>query len=675
MADGYTNAARAFLGQGLGMGWGDEGEAWLRSKLGGQPYEQALQQIRQEYAQYARENPGTAMAAEFAGGMAPAIGMMFVPGAQPAAAAQMQRTTLGTLGRLAALGGATGAVSGAGSATEGERGTGAVVGGTLGTVIGGGAPVVLRGAKGAGQWLRERLAPTEAVISQRAGEKMTRAMRESDLMPQQIEQMMAKDRALGVPSTLANVDAAMADLAEAVAQRTGKGTRKVEKTIRQQQTGARERTYQQVQKGLQPGDYYSDEANLVSQLRKKANTVYDEAYAWGDVDDPRIVEALKNPQFQQFFQKARGIADTEAMAAKLRGEDPSKYALPEIYKPTGKFTDSGAEILELTKLPDVRTLDYIKRGIDATIESGFAGKGLSKTEASALRDLRKVFVNAIDEATGGDQSAYRNARKAYAGDMEVIDAMRAGMTDFGKLDHEQVIKLVSEMGNAEKEAFRTGVARSLYGQIMDTAQNRNAANNIINSPETAAKLQPLFDDPAHFRLFKAALEREAQLFQQANKILAGSQTAKRGALKEALEEEPGVGQAVVQGALGNFGGALSGLVNRFANSATITPQVADKLADMLMAKNPSEVGAVVKFLEDYAAGQVPKAVKSTAGERGAVMGTTTSIFNPPAVEGETGGGIEAAMPTVSNVPEGESDLEREWRKMQAPQENPPATLE
>ena len=675
MADGYTNAARAFLGQGLGMGWGDEAEAWLRSKMGEKPYEQALQQIRQEYAQYARENPGTAMAAEFAGGMAPAIGMMFVPGAQGAAAAQAQRSTMGALGRLAALGGVTGAVSGAGSATEGERGSGALVGGTLGTAIGGGAPVVLRSAKGAGQWLRDRLAPTEAVISQRAGEKMTRAMRASDLTPQQIEQMMAKDRSMGVPSTLANVDSAVAKLAEAVAQRTGKGTQKVEKTLTQQKAGARERTYQQVQKGLQPGDYYSDEANLVSQLRKKANTVYDEAYAWGDVDDPRIVEALKNPQFQQFFQKARGIADTEAMAAKLRGEDPSKYALPEIYKPTGKFTDSGAEILELTKLPDVRTLDYIKRGIDATIESGFAGKGLSKTEASALRDLRKVFVNAIDEATGGEQSAYRNARKAYAGDMEVIDAMRAGMTDFGKLDHEQVIKLVSEMGNAEKEAFRTGVARSLYGQIMDTAQNRNAASNIINNVETTAKLQPLFDDPAHFRLFKAALEREAQLFQQANKILAGSQTKQRQLMAEELEEAPGVGQAMVQGAFGNFSGALSGLATRFANSATITPQVADKLADMLMAKNPAEVASVVKFLEDYAAGQVPKAVKATAGERGTVMGTTTSIFNPPAVEGDTSGGIESAVQTMRQEPEGESELEREVRKMQESQEKPPASLE
>jgi len=671
MADGITNTARAFLGQGLGMGWGDEGEAWLRSKLGGRPYEQALQQIRQEYAQYARDNPGTAMAAEFAGGMAPAVGMMFVPGAQPAAVAQAQRSTVGALGRLAALGGATGAVSGAGSATEGDRGTGAVVGGTLGTIIGGGAPVVLRGAKGAGQWLRDRLAPTEATIASRAGEKMTQAMRESNLTPQQIEQMMAKDRSMNVPSTLANVDGAMADLAEAVAQRTGKGTRKVEKTLMQQKTGARERAYQQVSKGLQPGDYYADEANLVKELRSRAQTVYDDAYAHGDVDDPRIVEALKNPQFQQFFQKARSIADTEAMAAKLRGEDPSKFALPEIYKPSGKFTESGAEVLELTRLPDVRTLDYIKRGIDATIESGFAGKGLSKTEASALRDLRKVFVNAIDE----NVPAYRDARKAYAGDMEVIDAMRTGMSDFNKLDHEQVIKLVSGMGNAEKEAFRTGVARNLYGTIMDPSTNFNAANRIINSPETTAKLQPLFDDPAHFRLFKAALEREAQLFQQANKILGGSQTAKRQAMAEGLDESQGVGQAMVQGAFGNFSGALSGLATRFANSATITPQVADKLADMLMAKNPAEVASVVKFLEDYAAGQVPKAVKATAGEAGAVMGTTTSIFNPPAVESDTSGGIEDAMQAMPQEPEGESDLDREWRKMNAPKGQLPDTLE
>jgi hypothetical protein len=667
MADQLTGAARAFLGQGLGMGWGDEGEAWLRSKLGDKPYEQALNQIRQEYAQYSKESPVASTAAEFAGGMAPAVGMMFVPGAQAAGAAQAARSTGGALARLAGLGAATGAVSGAGSATEGERTSGAVTGATLGTILGLGVPVGLRSAKGAGSWLRERLAPSEAGIASRAGEKLSSAIKESNLTPQQIEQMMARDRSMGVPSTLANTDAALADLAEAVAQRTGKGTRKVEKTLTQQKAGSRERAYQQVAKGLKPGNYYDDEARMVQDLRSKAGTMYDEAYAWGDVDDPRIVEALKNPQFQAFFQKARSIADTEATAAKLRGEDPSRFALPEIYKPTGKFTESGAEVLELTKLPDVRTLDYIKRGIDASIDSGFRGQGMSTAEASALRGLRKEFVKAIDE----NVPAYRSARQEYAGDMEVIDAMRAGLSDFGKLDSEQVVKMVAGMSKAEKEAFRTGVARNLYGKVMDPSTNFNAASRIINSPETVAKMQPLFDDPAHFRLFQTAMERESQLYQQANKILGGSQTAKRSAMRDALDEGPGVGEAVANAVTGGFWPSLTSMAARVARSSTITPQVADKLSDMLMSKNPAEVASVVKFLEQYEKGLVPKAVQSTAAERGAVMGSTSTVWPAPQIEsgqrGGMGGDIEQdirtdeAFPASAPGPDIEADIEADLK--------------
>jgi len=663
MADPYVGAARAALGQGLGMGWGDEGEAWLRSKLGGIPYEQALKQIRQEYAQYSKESPVTSTALEFAGGAAPAVAAMLVPGGQPAGAAQLGTSTMGALAKLAALGGATGAVSGAGSAEEGQRVPGAISGATIGTILGVGTPVAMRGTTGAYRWLRDRLAPSETSIARRAGEKMTTAMRESDLTPQQIEQMAARDRAMGVPSVVANVDNAMADLAEAVAQRTGKGTRRVEKTLTQQKTGARERTYQQVRKGLQPGDYYADEERLVKELRGKAKDVYEDAYAHGDVDDPRITEALKNPRFQEFFNRARGIAETEGQAAKLRGEDPGRFALPELYKPTGKFTDSGAEILELTKLPDVRTLDYIKRGIDATIESGFKGQGMSKAEASALRDLRREFVNAIDE----NVPAYKAARQAYSGDLEVIDAMRAGMNDFSKLDHEQVIKMVAGMGDAEKDAFRTGVARSLYAKIMEPATNRNAASNIINSPETVAKLQPLFDNPSQFRLFQTALEREAQLFQQANKILSGSQTAKRGAMKEALEEGPGMGEAISHAVTGGgFGTGLASIALRSLRNKNITPQVADKLSEMLMAKDPHEVAAVVKFLEEHAAGQVPRAVRGTAAERGAVMGGAATVW--PAPSGEQVAPEPTSIETdieaqpAPDIPSIEADIEAAGQK-------------
>lgn len=668
MADQFTGAARAFLGQGLGMGWGDEGEAWLRSKLGDKPYEQALKQIRQEYAQYSKESPVTSTVAEFAGGMAPAVGMMFVPGAQAAGAAQAARSTGGAFARLAGLGAATGAVSGAGSAEDGDRLSGAVTGGTLGTVLGLGTPIAMRSAKGAGSWLRDRLAPSDAVIANRAGQKLTGAIKESNLTPQQIEQMMARDRSMGVPSTMANVDYALADLAEAVAQRTGKGTRKVEKTLTQQKSGSRERAYQQVAKGLQPGNYYDDEAKMVQDLRSKAGTMYDEAYAWGDVDDPKIMRALGRPELQSAYKTARNIAEAQKSLAIIRGEDPSKFDLPEIYKPTGKLSDSGAEILEPTKLPDVRTLDFMKRALDAQIKVGYASDNAAvKANTATLKEIRNELRDTLKE----NVPPYKKALSEYAGEMEVIDAMRSGMSDFKKLAPEQLQKMLSDMSNSEKTAFRTGVARNLYDQITRSYQNRNVANEIVNDVKATAKLEQLFDDPSHFRLFKAALEREAQMFEQAGKILAGSQTQKRKFMNEALEEGSDIGQVIGQAITGSPSNALTGLVARLANKATITPQVADKLSDMLMSKNPAEVASVVKFLEQYEKGLAPKAVKDTTVERGAVMGSTSTVWPAPQIDagqrGGMGGDIEQdirtdeAFSTSVPGPDIEADIEADLK--------------
>ena len=50
MADNYFgNLARATLGQGLAMGWGDELEAKLRSLRGPETYEEELAMIQDSY--------------------------------------------------------------------------------------------------------------------------------------------------------------------------------------------------------------------------------------------------------------------------------------------------------------------------------------------------------------------------------------------------------------------------------------------------------------------------------------------------------------------------------------------------------------------------------------------------------------------------------------------------
>ena len=675
-ANPYVGGARAVLGQGLGMGWGDEAEAWLRSKLSGSKgYETELARINQEYAQYSKENPFVAPALEFGGGAAPALAAMLTAPATggataPVAASALARLAANPYVRGAVTGGVTGGITGAGSAQPGERGAGAVTGTAVGTTVGTVAPAAIRGTGAAAKWLRDRLAPSEASVNKAAVSKVARAMNESGMTPQQIEQKVVQDRARNIPSTMANADPALVDLAETVAQRSGPSGRLVEKKLGEQTAGARERTYAQTRKGIKSGNFYADEQKMMKELRKQADTLYDNAYAFGDVDDPRIIDALKNPRFQEFWSKARSIADTEAQAAKLRGEDPSKFALPEIYKPTGKFDANGNEILELTKLPDVRTLDYVKRGIDATIEAGYtSAKGMSSAEANALKQLRNVYVNAIDEATGGVNSPYLKARQAYSGDMEVLEAMRAGMKDFNKLDHEQVIDMISKMGNAEKDAFRTGVVRDLYSKIMDpSAANLNAAQRIIGSPEMQAKLQPLFDSPAKFEMFKSALEREAQLFQQSNRILGGAATGRRTQARERFEEDSGVGAAVADAVTGTFWNSFTNMAARVARSATMTDEVAEKVGKLLMSSDPHEVAAAVKLIEQYNAKATAGAAKLGKGETGAIMGTMTAFppsptdsnAKPESIETPESGNIPGNLMTGPDI---DADIEADLKKM------------
>lgn len=638
--DRVLGAARAALGQGMGMGWGDEGEAWLRSKLGQGDYEDLVKKIRQEYSQYAEQNPKTSGALEFGGGMVPGLAMMGSSGTRPVGGVMAGRATLGALGRLGLQGAAFGSVAGAGSATENNRAAGAGSGAVMGGAFGVGLPLVMRGGNAALKWMRERLAPSEASIADRATGKMAAALEESGVKPSEIAEQMKTDVGMKVPSVVANANPALADLAEAVAQRSGGGARKVENTLMAQKLGARERAHQQTVSALQPGDYYADEQKLVQELRNKAGGMYDEAYAHGTVDDPKINAVLDQPAFKNFFAKAREIADTEGLAAKLRGEDPSKYALQDIYRPVQVGNAVGQE---LVKAPDVRTLDYIKRGIDATIDAGYGStKSLSKAEANALKDLRKEFVKVLDE----NVPKYADARKSYAGDMEVIDALRSGMNDFGKMDHEQVINAIAKMSEAEKDAFRTGVARDMYSKIMTPSGNFNAAQRIIGSPEMQAKMQPLFDNPAHFELFKNAMERESQLFGQANKILGGSPTGKRLQMRENLESDSGVGDAIAHAVTGGFTSSLTGLAAKALRSGAMSEKTASKLADMLMAKDPNDVAAVVRTLEKYSEAAVPKAVRASAAESGVGSGAAISVFPP-----EQGQEKAAAPESIDAAPE------------------------
>jgi hypothetical protein len=619
--------ARAAIGQGLMMGWGDEAEAWLRSKLKDDEYEPELKQIQSEYGKYSAENPNTSTALEFAGGALPAV---FAP--EVSLPKILGSATEGAYKRGMGLGAVQGAIAGAGNAKEGERSMGAQYGAASGATLGAAVPALMRGTGAGLGWLRERLTPTESVIENRALGKVAEAIKEDELTPSNINRTVMYDQARGIPSTIANASPSLVHLADTMAQRSGPSGRLIDQVLNEQKAGARERTYQRARDEISTGNYYEDAQRLSDDLRAKAQPLYDAAYAHGEVNDPVINELLTSPRFQSFFRKGQQIAKDKQIVARANGEDPSQYELRNIYS-----ADPVTGETVVSTLPDVRTLDYIKKGIDAQITSLFkAGKS---TDASNLKDMREVLLNKLDETV----PAYKTARREYAGDKEVINAMEAGYKDFPHLNHEEVESMIGNMSQAEKDAFKTGVVRNIHSIVMDPSNNINAAARVIRSPETQKSLNALFDSPAQFDLFKAAMLREAQLYDQANQIMGGAQTGRRIQARERFEQGPDVGGVVSDAIRSGWKDSLMNLTTDVINSSQMSDKVAHKVSQLLMSKDPHEVAAAVRALENYNAKAKVGAKALNRAELAGVGGIGAAQYSPPTYESDARPSIYDAL--------------------------------
>lgn len=636
-----ANIGRA-VGQGLGFGFGDEAIARVRAKMEGRPYEDVLREEREAYDRFVEKNPMVALGTEVVSGAIPSVVAAFVPGGQAASAVGVTRTAQaanrlasvlpkvvkGPTGRLAATAGTQGAISGAGTATEGERGAGAVQGGLTSAVAG---PVIAKSAQAlgsTGRAIKDKFAPSPKSVEERATTKVLEAMSRDDLDPMQARVMLEKDRAMGVSPTLMDVTPSTKSLGEAVVTVPGPGRKILGGALEERIEEGRDVVGQRVIKDLAKGkDYVASEDSLVGKLRANANNLYDEAYKFGTVNDPRILKVLEDDTFKKAYDKARSIAEKEARAAELRGEDTSRFVLKPIYQVDSEGTATRVE------LPDVRTLDYIKRGIDAIIDEGFKGKGMSTAEANALKDLRRAFIGAIDESTvdpSTGKSAYAAARAKYAGDMEVLDALRLGREEYmtPKTLPEQAKKIVAGMSDAERDALRTGAAQAILSKIQDAPQQINAAQRVIGAPATRKRLEALFENPQEYEIFEAALKREAELFRNAQEIVRGSRTQPKAEAVKDLKSGSGVidvaGEAV-DVAMGTPGSVVGRVLKYLQARTTLDEKSAAEIAKMLKSGTPQEIDDTLarlersseKFIQDKE--RTAKRLQGIAGTTGRVL--------------------------------------------------------
>lgn len=199
--DGFGgNLARTAIGQGALLGFGDEVEAGLRTGFGllGD-YGKTRDEIRGELKDFARENPGTALAAEIGGGL-----LTGGVGGARAAGTALGRKVLekaGVTGLAAGIGATEGAIAGVGSGeTAGGRVAGGLIGGGAGGVLGAAAPAAIGAVKaGVG---RVRSGVSNKAAQEAADLKALQSFEEGGVSPQDVLRGLDETRASGVTDAM-----------------------------------------------------------------------------------------------------------------------------------------------------------------------------------------------------------------------------------------------------------------------------------------------------------------------------------------------------------------------------------------------------------------------------------------------------------------------------------------
>ena len=651
--------ARAF-GKGLLSNFADEAEAATRMLLSGEistdEYYRIKDQVNADYNAWAKANPGAAIGAELSGGVA----QMFIPGVGIAGKAFQGASGLG---RAVLSGGASGMISGAGEADTPsdiipsmlEQGAeGAVAGGIFGKAaeLGGRAAIPLV-ARLRGQ----DLPPAE---QRRAAEMLYRAT-EGGASPERAAGLSRLAQRYDVLTPLGMATPELAALSKVVMARAPLGERTLAtKLVKTQEPEAVSgRVQGQIERAFPDAkDYTKAEDELTDTLRANANTRYDAAYdAAPEIRDPRVIKLLDDPDIRTAYVDALKSSRRQQAAAIARGEDPEKYKLKELFE---AVIDDSGDVVGVRGtgkvIPDLKTLDQMKRTLDARARAAYMS---GDPGATYLGDLRKAWVNLLDEV---GPKEYKAARAQYAGDKEVLDALEYGRDLIEKnVRPEQVRKFVSELGSdAERDALRNGVFEGLIAPLQTTTTSRNFAREIIRNERKMDKLQAVMP-PAEFKFLSKALEKERQLFERIATARGGSQTVPLAESVRQFDEIMAGGnmeEAVNFLTAGPQGKmiALAKFVNKFNPQREFGDKVYTELSRALSADTPDKLRDVLSMLRNsksYAQSALAVS-KAATGQVAAVTGNVA----PSLVEDR---GINPPPQPKIGAPEAES-IEETLRK-------------
>ena len=515
--------ARSFLGQGLALGFGDEIEAFARSLVGDETFDEELKTVRGRLDRFKETNPALATGSEIAGAV-------LLPGG-----AAVRGATLGARAlRGAAAGGVTGGVFGAGTSEgdlttiEGlqERAGDAAEGAALGAAAGAAAPAVIEGAIRGGRAL--------AGVSDRAGRPIRSAVNPDLQAGRDVARAIQADRQAGQGLTqqqarvaqqsgqpVANIDLGgetTRALARSAANQSPEGRAVLDRAINDRFEGQAARVEETVNSLFPQGRL--DSFTRRDQLRSAARRANRPAYARAFQDGSR---SLRSPVLERLASSPE--VATAMQRATTRGRDRAVAEGFGEFRPPVQLTEAGVRFQRGADgqpvFPDLRFWDFTKRELDDAANA--ARRAGRNEEATTIGQLTEQLRDELDRLV----PSYAQARGTAARFFQADDALEAGQNFArqSRVSLPEARAALNRMSQPERRLFAEGFADELVATVNRTGDRRNVVQRIYGSPEARNRIS-LALGPERAERLESRLRVE-QLMDLARSAVQGNSTTTR----------------------------------------------------------------------------------------------------------------------------------------------------
>ena len=636
----WDNLKRQTFGQGLLLHHGDDITAAVRAKREGISEEQALAEEYMKLKLGEEKYPTSTMWGQLVGSLIPTAGALaasrVIPGTTKLAGQVAKKGPLNVIkkaitspsmkakiGRGSLAGAGVGYLSHLGledklNEAEQESWLGSTLSTGMGGVIGGGIPVIGKGAQLGIKFVKDRFARKGRSLDNNVLEQVFTAITNRGGTLQDVVNFLEANKSMGVPASIsaaAATNPGLLKLAEKVMKGGKEGADILEEGLTRQRYDLRPRIEGTIRKTLSPKNFFDSAEEIAITLRTQASPLYEVAFKEaGIIDSPAITKLLKSntKTIKKALERGQKLADLEYETAVLK----YNHALDNLVEGAPLPIEPTKTILTLTEKPTLEVLDYIKRGLDAQVSRTFKKES---AEAAKLLELKNQFVSILDDAAG---PAYKKARQMWGSQKEIEKALKKGKKDFRSLDAKEITNYFNEATEGEKNAFIIGVGQNLKAFINESSsETTDYAGKIINSPAMKRRLEAIFPDigPSGWNLLEAVLIRESQLTRKMNSILAIPPTTRRTSF---TAEDTGILRGSIPAGLN--------MVFRWFQNAPSNPRAYKKIAELIMEENPNQVSAAFDSLADFA----NKAERRKQAESMRALGySVTGAIMTPAGEG------------------------------------------